>query len=169
MTSFPDINHDILIEDERWHDILPDNASLVAMSLDHIMKNIDLFENAREIELSITLSNDENIRNLNRDYRNKDKPTNVLSFPQIDWTKDNIDANNPLIMLGDVIVALETIEREAHEQDKRLQDHFIHMLVHSILHLCGYDHEIETDAEAMEKLEIDILNEMGIKNPYQTA
>lgn len=169
MTSFPDINHDILIEDERWHDILPDNASLVAMSLDHIMKNIDLFENAREIELSITLSNDESIRNLNRDYRNKDKPTNVLSFPQIDWTKDNIDANNPLIMLGDVIVALETIEREAHEQEKRLQDHFIHMLVHSILHLCGYDHEIETDAEAMEKLEIDILNEMGIKNPYQTA
>lgn len=72
-------------------------------------------------------------------------------------------------MLGDVIVALETIEREAHEQEKRLQDHFIHMLVHSILHLCGYDHEIETDAEAMEKLEIDILNEMGIKNPYQTA
>ena len=169
MTSFPDINHDILIEDERWHDILPDNASLVAMSLDHIMKNIDLFENAREIELSITLSNDESIRNLNRDYRNKDKPTNVLSFPQIDWTKDNIDANNPLIMLGDVIVALETIEREAHEQEKRLQDHFIHMLVHSILHLCGYDHEIETDAEAMEKLEIDILNEIGIKNPYQTA
>ena len=168
MTS-PEINHDILVEDERWHEALPDHASLVSMSLDHIFRNIDLFSDAEDIELSITLSNDAHIQTLNNDYRNKNKPTNVLSFPQIDWQNEPAAADEPFIMLGDVIIALETIERESAEQDKRLQDHFIHMLIHSVLHLCGYDHENETDAETMENLEIHILNEMGIKNPYQTA
>lgn len=167
MTS-PEINYDILVEDERWHEALPDHASLVAMSLDHILRNISSFETAKEVELSITLTNDEQIQSLNRDYREKDKPTNVLSFPQIDWENDKSAANDPLVMLGDVVIALETIQREANEQDKRLQDHFIHMLIHSVLHLCGYDHEDETDAETMENLEIQILSEMGIKNPYQT-
>tara|TARA_R100001143_G_scaffold61454_1_gene62220 strand:+ start:314 stop:820 length:507 start_codon:yes stop_codon:yes gene_type:complete len=167
MTS-PEINYDILVEDERWHEALPDHASLVAMSLDHILRNISSFETAKEVELSITLTNDEQIQSLNRDYREKDKPTNVLSFPQIDWENDKSAANEPLVMLGDVVIALETIQREANEQDKRLQDHFIHMLIHSVLHLCGHDHEDETDAETMENLEIQILSEMGIKNPYQT-
>ena len=167
MTS-PEINYDILVEDERWHEALPDHASLVAMSLDDILRNISSFETAKEVELSITLTNDEQIQSLNRDYREKDKPTNVLSFPQIDWENDKSAANEPLVMLGDVVIALETIQREANEQDKRLQDHFIHMLIHSVLHLCGHDHEDETDAETMENLEIQILSEMGIKNPYQT-
>jgi len=72
------------------------------------------------------------------------------------------------LMLGDVVVALETIEREAIEQNKTLQDHFIHMVIHSILHLLGYDHENQSEAETMEALEIKILSDMGIKNPYQT-
>lgn len=168
MKDAPEISHDILVEDARWHESLPDHASLIAMSLDHIIRHIDLFSGAQEIEISITLTNDSHIQALNRDYRNKDKPTNVLSFPQIDWAHDKSGAKEPLVMLGDVIIALETIEREAEEQKKRLPDHFIHMLIHSILHLCGYDHENEADAETMETLEITILNEMGIKNPYQT-
>lgn len=172
MKDAPEINHDILVEDDRWHESLPDHASLIAMSLDHIIRNIDLFSGAgaskAEIETGITLTNDSRIQTLNRDYRGKDKPTNVLSFPQIDWTEENAVKNEPLIMLGDIIVALETIEREAAEQDKRLQDHFIHMLIHSFLHLCGYDHENALDAQEMESLEIQILSEMGIKNPYQT-
>jgi len=167
MTS-PDINYDILVEDERWHEALPDHASLVAMSLDHILRNISSFEIAEEVELSITLTNNEQIQSLNRDYREKDKPTNVLSFPQINWENGKPLAQEPLMMLGDVVIALETIQQEADEQNKRLQDHFIHMLIHSVLHLCGHDHEIESEAETMENLEIQILSNMGIKNPYQT-
>jgi probable rRNA maturation factor len=167
MTS-PDIDYDILVEDERWHEALPDHASLVAMSLDRILRSISGFETAEEVELSITLTNDAQIQTLNRDYRDKDKPTNVLSFPQIEWVDSKPATQEPLMMLGDVVIALETIQREANEQEKRLQDHFIHMLIHSVLHLCGHDHEIESEAETMENLEIRILSEMGIKNPYQT-
>ena len=168
LMTLAEINHDILIEEPRWTTILPDYESLVALSVAQIFKRIDYFPYAQGIELSITLTNDTHIQELNREYRGKDKPTNVLSFPQIDWVQEQESAKAPLIMLGDVIIALETIEREAQEQDKRIQDHFIHMLIHSILHLCGHDHEQEAEAEEMESIEIQILSDMGIKNPYET-
>ena len=111
-----------------------------------------------DIEISIVLSDDAHIQELNRDYRGKDKPTNVLSFPQDEPT-----------MLGDVILAYETLAREAMEQDKAFADHVAHMLVHGALHLQGYDHEDANEAEAMEAEEIRILAALGVKNPYATA
>lgn len=165
----PVINHDILIEDEAWHSALPDYESLVAMALNKTVVHLTdiLPESVQEVEISVTLTNDAAIHKLNRHYRSKDKPTNVLSFPQVDWN-DDAQLEEPFLMLGDVVVALETIVREAGEQEKRLQDHFMHMLVHSILHLGGHDHEDEEEAEEMESIEIRILEDMGIKNPYQT-
>ena len=134
-------NTEISIEESAWNDI-PDLKLHVKTVLD-------------DEKLTILLTNDNHIQQLNRDFRNKDKPTNVLSFP------DGEDG-----YLGDIAIAYETIKREAEEQQKEIHHHFIHMLVHGLLHLKGYDHETDKDAEEMEALEIKILADMGIKTPY---
>jgi probable rRNA maturation factor len=106
------------------------------------------------IQLAIVLANDAFVQDLNHKFRGKNKPTNVLSFP-------NDDAP-----LGDVVLAYETIVAEAEQQEKTFRDHSAHLLVHGVLHLMGYDHESEKDAAAMEKKEINILKKLGVKNPY---
>ena len=95
------------------------------------------------------------VRNLNRDYRAKDKPTNVLSFPA---------PHGPL--LGDVIIAWETLLREAEEEGITPADHLAHLTIHGLLHLLGYDHETDAEAVAMESLETAILAGLGIKDPH---
>lgn len=116
-------------------------------------------------ELTVTLTNDKSIKILNRDFRAKDKPTNVLSFPMWDELSD-IPDNAGAIPLGDIIIAFETIKREAIEQEKTLPDHFTHMLIHGFLHLFGYDHMNDKDATEMESLEVKILKKLSISNPY---
>lgn len=118
----------------------------------------------RTYEVNLNIVDDLEIRTLNNHYRDKDKPTNVLSFPAYD-PSDIYPAEIP-IPLGDIIISHETITREAAEQDKNPDQHFTHMVVHGLLHLVGYDHENEQDAEKMESLEISILEDFGIKNPY---
>ena len=112
-----------------------------------------------EEKITVVLADDAFIRTLNRDYRGKDKPTNVLSFPES-------RIPNPESYLGDLVLALETIEREAKEQGKTFRDHTAHLLVHGTLHLLGHDHENDKDAAVMERLEIKILKTLGIGNPY---
>jgi len=107
--------------------------------------------------LSVVLAHDDFVQDLNKRYRGQDKPTNVLSFPQNDEMMDN---------LGDIIFALETVQREAAAQDKKFKDHVAHLAVHGTLHLLGYDHERDEDAEHMESLEIQILEGLNISNPY---
>ena len=97
---------------------------------------------------------------LNRDYRGKDKPTNVLSFPF--EAPEHIDLN----LLGDLVLCAPVIEQEAREQGKTLEAHWAHMIVHGTLHLQGYDHIEDDEAEAMEQLEIRILGGLGFANPY---
>jgi probable rRNA maturation factor len=112
-------------------------------------------------EVSLLLSDDAHIRRLNRDHRGLDKPTNVLSFPQAD-TDDEV--YGPLI--GDIVIAEETLTREAGEAGISVRDHYAHMVVHGFLHLIGYDHMDDAEAEEMEELETAILARMGIQNPY---
>ncbi len=112
-------------------------------------------------ELSILLSDDVEIQALNRNYRGKNKPTNVLSFPAGD-----VGAAGRPRLLGDVVLALETVKREAAAQSKPLVNHLSHMTVHGVLHLLGHDHETETQATAMEALETEILRGLGIADPY---
>jgi probable rRNA maturation factor len=113
-------------------------------------------------EVSIVLTDDASIQKLNRDWRGIDQPTNVLSFPAAKTA-----AQGPSPLLGDVIVAYETIKREAAEEAKPFQHHLAHIVVHGYLHLLGYDHQIDSEAGAMEKLERDILSRLRIADPYR--
>lgn len=122
-----------------------------------------------ETEISILLTNDEEIHALNLAYRGKDKPTNVLSFPSLD--KDDLnflhkDQVYP-IMLGDIALAFETIDNEATQEKKNFLDHFHHLVVHGMLHLLGYDHESDQEEEQMKQKEIKVLETLNINNPYQ--
>jgi probable rRNA maturation factor len=114
------------------------------------------------LEISIVLSTDARVRTLNRDYRGKDKPTNVLSFPAVDEERMT---PGPL-MLGDIVLALQTTQKEAKAENKPFKAHVAHLVVHGVLHLLGYDHEIERDALKMERMERLILADLGIADPY---
>jgi probable rRNA maturation factor len=111
--------------------------------------------------VSVALSSDANVAELNERFRGIAKATNVLSFPAGAGAADG--------HLGDIVLARETIEREADEQDVSLVHHVQHLVVHGILHLLGYDHTITADAERMEAFEIKILSELGVANPYTGA
>lgn len=117
---------------------------------------------------SLLFTVDEEVRVLNREWRTKDKPTNVLSFPML--TRAELLALTPQggpEMLGDIALAFETCTREAAEKGVGLKDHAAHLIVHGLLHLAGHDHETgDAQAAAMEALEIKALAEMGIKDPY---
>lgn len=110
-----------------------------------------------EAEASVVLGSNDFVQTLNRDYRGKDKPTNVLSFPQ----------DRP--MLGDIVFAYETVLQESIEQEKLFDDHLLHLTIHGALHLLGYDHMNDEEAEEMETLEIRILDTLGLKNPYENS
>lgn len=121
------------------------------------------------LSLSVVFAEDAAVRRLNRDYRGLDKPTNVLSFATLDDMPNRpgqIPMGDEPIEIGDVIVAFETARREANEASLPLIDHTRHLVVHGVLHLFGYDHEEEADAEVMETLEIRILSSLGVPNPY---
>ena len=120
--------------------------------------------NGREIEVSVVLTDDAGVQVLNREYRGMDKPTNVLSFAALEGD-DPLPPEGP-VHIGDIILALETLRREAAEMEKPLQDHFTHLLIHGTLHLLGYDHIDDAEANIMESLEISILSAFGIENPY---
>lgn len=117
-----------------------------------------------DAELAVMLTDDSGIRTLNSNWRGIDKPTNVLSFPALQPTGETPD-DMPR-MLGDIAIAYETTRREADEEAKPFDHHLSHLAVHGFLHLIGYDHENDADAEAMEALEREILARLGIPDPY---
>jgi probable rRNA maturation factor len=118
-----------------------------------------------EAELAVMLTDDAGIRTLNRNWRGIDKPTNVLSFPALQPTGSGGPDNAPR-MLGDIAIAYETMRREADDEQKPFDHHLSHLAIHGFLHLMGYDHETDDDAEAMETLEQEILAQLGIPDPY---
>ncbi|MFB9133519.1 rRNA maturation RNase YbeY [Vibrio olivae] len=113
-----------------------------------------------EAEVTVRIVDSEESQSLNRDYRGKDKPTNVLSFPF------EAPPGIELSLLGDLVICRQVVEKEADEQQKPLISHWAHMVVHGSLHLLGYDHIEDDDAEVMESLESKIMQEMGFDDPY---
>ena len=148
---------DIAVEAPAWSDVA-DVEDLVRRAVDAaaLATGLDV---SGEVELSVLLCDDAAIRVLNRNWRGKDKSTNVLSFPAGDTPA------GPRL-LGDIALAFETMRREALEEDKPLADHVSHLVVHGFLHLLDHDHETEGDAGAMEALETAILRALGIADPY---
>lgn len=117
-------------------------------------------------EMSLVLADDAMVRELNRQYRGQDKPTNVLSFAALD-DEDAPETEDGPLLLGDVIIAYETTAAEAEAEDKALSDHLSHLVVHGVLHLLGFDHMEEDEAQEMEGLESSILGMLGIADPYR--
>ena len=112
-------------------------------------------------EVIVVFTDDAHVRRLNRKYRGKNKPTNVLSFPA-----SPTPAGAPVPLLGDIVLAAETVAKEAAEAGVALADHLTHLIVHGFLHLIGYDHEDDTEAAAMEALETRVLKKLGVADPY---
>lgn len=115
-----------------------------------------------EVEIAVLLADDAHVRAVNAEWRGLDKPTNVLSFPSV--PPDRIGAAP---VLGDLILAFETCAREAEHDEKTLAHHVSHLVVHGVLHLLGYDHMTEAEAEEMEALEVAVLAGLGIPDPYR--
>jgi probable rRNA maturation factor len=121
-----------------------------------------------QAEVSILLADDVTVRRLNRDYRGKDRPTNVLSFPMFEDARVRGPGSAPAgaVPLGDIVLAFETVRDEARAEVKPFPHHVSHLLIHGCLHLLGYDHQSATDAAVMEGLEREVLAQLGIPDPY---
>lgn len=157
------------LEDHRWKKVIDQPIESFVKAYIESTLNFERVVNdvPKQVEVSVVLTNDEEIRALNRDYRGKDKTTNVLSFPQ-ETDLSSLKNLNACVLLGDIVLSIETIQLEAEQQQKLMQHHLAHLIVHSSLHLIGYDHETDSDAEVMESLEVDILNQRSISNPYES-
>lgn len=159
MTS-PDLplDIDLAVEAGVW----PSEAELLALverAVGAAFSELDLVGTS---ELSVVFTDDAAIRALNAEWRGKDKPTNVLSFPAFPPAK-----GGPLPpMLGDIVLAAETVAREAQEENKPLENHMTHLVIHGLLHLLGYDHETDDEAEEMEAVERAALARLAIPDPY---
>lgn len=117
--------------------------------------------------VDIVLGDDALLKSLNASYRQKDKPTNVLSFPQEDLKKGTYLPSQKFVLLGDIVLSYQTIKEESLTQHKVFSHHLKHLIIHGFLHLLGFDHEHAAEAEEMESLEIKILDSLNIPNPYK--
>lgn len=163
-----DIEVAIAIEDEAWTTALPGIADLCRTMAVAALQAAEGALDGPPVEISLVLTSDAAVQELNRDWRGQDKPTNVLSFATQDEEDAPVVVGAPLL-LGDIVMAFGTCRREATEQGKEFAHHAAHLVVHGVLHLLGWDHEEdESEAEEMERLEAAILARFGIADPYGT-
>jgi probable rRNA maturation factor len=157
----PDIA--VSLHDVTWRAFCPDAEALAAAAARAALAEAASAGGA-PLSLGVILTDDAEQQTLNRTYRGMDKPTNVLSFTLAEGA-----ASRPFgapLLLGDVVLAYETVAGEAAEQDKPLAAHLQHLVVHGVLHLLGFDHENDTEAAKMEALEVEILQRLGVPDPY---
>ena len=152
------ITVDIEIEDEAWTKAEPDVEALVWRAAQAVL---DAHEDIEGNGIVILLADDDSVQALNRDFRQKDYATNVLSFPSV-----MSPGVNPEGQIGDIALAFGVCQREAAEQGKPLAHHLQHLVAHGVLHLLGYDHQDDAEAEAMEAFEREILAGLDIPDPY---
>ncbi len=152
-TTKPQVEITILTHDARWKGLAPTVKRAAEAALAQ--------QKVKQSAVTIVLVEDAEVQALNRDYRGKNKPTNVLSFP-------NGEVEEGVRQLGDIILSYDTLAAEAAAQCKLLKHHLTHLTIHGVLHLLGYDHEAEAEANRMEAIEIMLLARMGIANPYES-
>jgi probable rRNA maturation factor len=153
---------EVLVVADCWQEA-PDAEAVIMHAIAVAADSVDA--DVADAELAIMLTDDTGIRTLNSNWRGIDKPTNVLSFPALQPVAPQKPGDAPR-MLGDIAIAYETMRREADDEGKPFNHHLSHLAVHGFLHLIGYDHETDDDAEAMERLETEILALLGIADPY---
>ena len=153
------VDIDISVQSENWNRI--DGLEGLATGWVNAAIRRAALRTVPGSELSLVLTDDAEIRALNAEYRGLDKATNVLSFP---GGEEDAQAFGPL--LGDIVVAFETAAREAVSEKKPFEAHLAHLIIHGLLHLFGYDHENDADANRMESMEIAIMEDLGYANPY---
>ena len=160
---------EIAQDNDEWDSYKEINPKVFEEILEEILKNYPNFSKVQNIELSILLTNDKRIKKLNQEFRNENSATNVLSFPDLDIDFSQILEFKPdldYIYLGDIAFAFETISEEVKKKNIPFLNHFKHLLVHSTLHLLGYDHMNDTEAEIMQDIEVKILKKLSIPSPY---
>ncbi len=156
----------VSVESPLWEKNLPPMEALVRKALENAVAFFPLLKN--RIQVSLLLTDNTFVQKLNRDYRKKDMPTNVLSFPFEALEKGTYLPFGETVLLGDIVLAHETIEAESLHKGISFEDHLAHLVIHGFLHLLGFDHEMgEDEAIEMEDLEIKILETLKIKNPYK--
>lgn len=159
----------VSLQDAAWGEMLENPTSLAETAIRATLSRLDAVGSpGAALEVSLLFADDAAVAELNQSYRGRSGPTNVLSFPNMDPARSPADDDNlrPRL-LGDVVLARQTIAREAAEQDKSLQNHTLHLIIHGLLHLLGYDHESEAEAEEMEAIEVAVLADLGIGDPYR--
>ena len=159
MPSIAPLTADILVTATCW-EAEPEAEVLVQRAIEAAAQRA--VSSADAAEVAIVLTDDSGIKTLNRDWRGIDKPTNVLSFPAVQTPARSEEPR----MLGDIAIAYETTRREAESENKPFAHHLSHLAVHGFLHLVGFDHETNADAEKMESLERKILAGLGVPDPY---
>ena len=162
---------DLNIQSIAWQNKIDHLHDMVILYSKRVFEVMGLTNYVNHIELSLLLTDNESIQKLNLQYRGKDSPTNSLSFPAqeiIAKKLNEFEFQGGFAILGDIIFAYEVIESEAKEQNKDFYNHFAHLLVHGILHLLGYDHQLEKEALEMEAIEIEILSFFNIQSPYES-
>jgi probable rRNA maturation factor len=162
MTSLSLPVTEVLVVADCWT-AEPDAEAVIARAIEAAASMVDA--DTGDAELAVMLTDDAGIRTLNLNWRGIDKPTNVLSFPALQPPTGREPDDAPR-MLGDIAIAYETTRREADQEQKPFSHHLSHLAVHGFLHLVGYDHEKDGEAEVMESLERDILAQLGIPDPY---
>lgn len=162
-----DLEIAVSLHDAAWLEACADLEAQAEAAVTAVLRHLKIA--GEPLEISLVFTDDAEQRSLNRDYRMKDRPTNVLSFPSMDDGGMNdrgpAAAGQPRL-LGDVVLARETVAREARAQGKSMAAHTTHLLVHGTLHLLGYDHQEPAEASEMEALETAILAGLGIADPY---
>ena len=158
---------DVAIRDERWHGVEADPRGVLEPAVRAAVAASGI-DPGGPAEIGVVLADDALVQDLNREYRGRDRPTNVLSFALTDGQETRFPAGaaGEPVMLGDVVLAFETVAREAREEAKAPRHHAVHLVVHGVLHLMGYDHGTEADARIMERMEQRILADLGIADPY---
>ena len=169
------VNIDIEVKSKKWLEIENIEKFIESQVIKILVKSplVEFLNKKINFDLSISLCSNLQIRKINREFRGKDKPTDVLSFGNLDEKiiqqsgLNKAIGVNKYIFLGDIILSYEYILKEANDNEKDFKNHLTHLLLHGILHLLGHDHEEEKMAKIMENLEIKILQELNINNPYK--